>query len=106
MVLSRSALLTSKLLCCLVPPFPAPGPAERTGGESWSRIFAAHHSGTYNNQWMVVNRDRYGDGRAHPPHQQRLLQSPAQQPCTASLLSSLNLQPAAFLGAAGSAPAQ
>jgi len=28
-------------------------------GESWSKAFSAFHSGTYNNQWLIVDRERF-----------------------------------------------
>ncbi|GMH73832.1 hypothetical protein TrST_g1913 [Triparma strigata] len=28
-------------------------------GESWSKAFSTFHSGTYNNQWLIVDRERF-----------------------------------------------
>jgi len=33
-----------------------------TDGSSWSKIFARHNSGTYNNQWIVVDYKRFYSG--------------------------------------------
>jgi len=32
-------------------------------GKEWARIFSTHHSGTYADQWMVVDRSRFAPGR-------------------------------------------
>jgi hypothetical protein len=31
-------------------------------GETWAELFTAYHSGTYANQWMVLNLDRFHPG--------------------------------------------
>lgn len=31
-------------------------------GETWAQLFTAYHSGTYANQWMVLNLDRFRPG--------------------------------------------
>lgn len=31
-------------------------------GDSWSELFTAYHSGTYANQWMVMNVDKFTPG--------------------------------------------
>ncbi|GMI12074.1 hypothetical protein TrVE_jg1778 [Triparma verrucosa] len=30
-----------------------------TDGQSWSKAFSAYHSGTYNNQWLIVDRTKF-----------------------------------------------
>ncbi|XP_059091738.1 putative phospholipase B-like 2 [Tigriopus californicus] len=34
-----------------------------TNGKHWTKIYAKHNSGTYNNQWMVVDYKRFKPGR-------------------------------------------
>lgn len=33
-----------------------------TDGKSWSDIFQQYNSGTYNNQWMVVDYNKFKKG--------------------------------------------
>jgi hypothetical protein len=33
------------------------------GGESWVNLFTLYHSGTYNNQWMAIDRSRARSGK-------------------------------------------
>jgi hypothetical protein len=37
------------------------------GGEEWTHIFAQYNSGTYNNQWMVVDYNKYQAGAPIQP---------------------------------------
>lgn len=38
-----------------------------TDGESWSQIFARYNSGTYNNEWMIVNYNLFTPGQPLQP---------------------------------------
>lgn len=33
-----------------------------TGGQSWSELFSKEHSGTYTNQWMIIDIDKFEPG--------------------------------------------
>ena len=35
-----------------------------TSGSSWSDVFSAYHSGTYNNQWLIVDLNVFEPGVA------------------------------------------
>ena len=32
-------------------------------GQDWAKLFSQFHSGTYVNQWMVLNYDRFSQGQ-------------------------------------------
>lgn len=36
-------------------------------GDTWAQLFSAYHSGTYANQWMVINLDLFTSG-SDPQH--------------------------------------
>lgn len=37
-------------------------------GLAWTKLFKRHNSGTYNNQWMVINYSLFRPGRRMPKH--------------------------------------
>jgi hypothetical protein len=37
-------------------------------GKSWANIFTMHHSGTYANQWMILDYSKFTSGSAPKPH--------------------------------------
>ena len=37
-------------------------------GKSWAQIFSMHHSGTYANQWMVLDYQKFTAGSPPKPH--------------------------------------
>ena len=37
-------------------------------GKSWAQIFALHHSGTYANQWMILDYSKFSAGAPPQNH--------------------------------------
>jgi hypothetical protein len=37
-------------------------------GKSWANIFTLHHSGTYANQWMILDYSKFTAGSPPKPH--------------------------------------